>query len=415
MVVGSMLAIKKLINSNTGSAGLLALLGMMFFGIIGGAYITLSNSGVQTSAALRDGIAAQYLAEAGAHWALAQLRSNPNFENDNQPVTVAKNQGTMTAGSYCVRVKGDSPANKTIISEGTVNKTTRTVVLKTNGSVFDKAIYAKGEMTINGGAISGKNKITGSIGSNDKIIISGGTADTISKGSKIYCKTFEDYSGRINNEKRGELPKEENLDIDKLMKNKPLFTKKGVDLQAISNNGSIKSYLLERDNYYHGSYLMDEHDPLYTVPTGQAATIYVDGNFQVSKDIVGDDITVFVNGNLTFTNGASIKPTTLNSNSRMNIYATGNIEWNSTIYQGKGIIVAKGNIDFNSGASGEYTMLISGGDIQVNSNSKVGALYANGKVSLADGATANYENIRGFITELQLNTPIVSSWSDKES
>lgn len=48
-----------------GSAGILAMISMALLGVLGTAYVAMSSSEVSTGAQYRDGVAAQYLAEAG--------------------------------------------------------------------------------------------------------------------------------------------------------------------------------------------------------------------------------------------------------------------------------------------------------------------------------------------------------------
>ena len=64
-----------------GSAGILALISMALLGVLGMAYVAMSSSEVSTGAQYRDGVAAQYLAEAGGRWAAIQLKNKALFVN----------------------------------------------------------------------------------------------------------------------------------------------------------------------------------------------------------------------------------------------------------------------------------------------------------------------------------------------
>jgi hypothetical protein len=89
----------------------------------------LTSSESNISANFRDGIAAQYLAEAGVQHAIVKLKTDTSFVTATQVSTIAaantlnssaaKNSGA-TAGSYTVTVTGAGNVRK-IISTGTVN------------------------------------------------------------------------------------------------------------------------------------------------------------------------------------------------------------------------------------------------------------------------------------------------------
>lgn len=402
-----MLFIKKSLNNNQGSVGILALLAMMFFGIIGGAYMTLSASGMKTSTNVRDNMAAQYLAEAGAQWAVAKITAEPTYGTTRTTYSSSvKNPGTITAGIYEVTVEPNAtdPGQCSIRSTGKVNQSTSTVVITLKlGGIFRHALYSNGNIAIDSG------KVKGDTGSNGKITISGHQPDTIEGSAE--CASFDELTGTDSHQTvKGEVKPAtgERLDIGKLMDNKPFFTRSGTDLRTITPDAQNLYTLNNGSYYYDGNYSLYDHG--YNLPVGKAATIYVNGNFEIGQNIIADDLTIYVNGNLTFTNAKSIIQNP--NNYKIKIYATGNVEWNSNVTTGKGLIVTNGNIKLTGGASAPQTIFIAGGSIEVNQNSTVGALYANNEVFLRQGAIVDYGKVKDFAQELN-SPPTVSSWSNR--
>ena len=122
-----------------GSAGILALISMALLGVLGMAYVAMSSSEVSTGAQYRDGVAAQYLAEAGGRWAAIQLKNKDATVVDDSNTAAGKTYdpvaiGTVpTAGSYTVTVRRN-PATPTdserrqVLVTGTVGQASRRVV-----------------------------------------------------------------------------------------------------------------------------------------------------------------------------------------------------------------------------------------------------------------------------------------------
>lgn len=406
--------LEKILKSNTGSAGILALVAMVFFGILGGAYVTLSSSSVKTSATFRDNIAAQYLAEAGAQWAINQLTATPSYGNTKVTAySHKKNTNTPTAGTYEVTVKPNpDPAKSTekiIISKGIVNQSERTVVLHVTAGLFTYAGYSNGDMFIDSA------KIKGDAGSNGKITVSGHLPNTIEGSAE--CDKFDENSGSdSHNTVKGEVKPATGkiLDLNEIMKHKPLFTTKGIALAKDDRDKSKVYDLTDSLYYYDGSYTITASDFPYQAVTNQPITLYVNGDFTIGQDITGDDITIYVNGNLKFTDGAAIKSKSNGAHNKLTIYATGNLECNSTVTQGEGLVVAGGDIKLNNGASGEQTIFIAGGNMEINPYSVVGALYANGTLSIHNKAVADYSKVRDFANQKLGGAPIIKSWDDRE-
>jgi hypothetical protein len=122
-----------------GSAGILALISMALLGVLGTAYVAMSSTEVSTGAQYRDGISAQYLAEAGGRWAAIQLKNKVAavVTASDTAGGVVYNSGAIgtapTAGSYSVTIRRNPalPADnqrRQIIVTGNVGQASRRVV-----------------------------------------------------------------------------------------------------------------------------------------------------------------------------------------------------------------------------------------------------------------------------------------------
>lgn len=123
-------------DSQRGSVALLGLIMMILLGSMGVTLLMLSQTDLQIALNHRDGIGAQYLAEAGIQYAVAKLKTDDKFVSQT-----AMNQHTITSdlcgmistvGSYTVRIGPESqvanPKTRLIIATGIVNKAQRQVV-----------------------------------------------------------------------------------------------------------------------------------------------------------------------------------------------------------------------------------------------------------------------------------------------
>ena len=121
-----------------GSIAILGLIAMMLLGVMGAGLVTLSNVDVSIAANHRDGGAAQYLAEAGAQWAIVQLKTDTNFiiktETQKDITTYRIDNEAIALAGYTVITKfAPSTFNKNqrlITSIGTVNKATRQITVQ---------------------------------------------------------------------------------------------------------------------------------------------------------------------------------------------------------------------------------------------------------------------------------------------
>ena len=121
-----------------GSVAILGLIAMMLLGVMGAGMVTLSNIDVAIAANQRDGVAAQYLAEAGAQWAIANLKTDKDFisktEKQKDITTYTIDEKGLTLGSYTVTTEfAPIMLNKNqrlITSIGTVNKAKRQITVQ---------------------------------------------------------------------------------------------------------------------------------------------------------------------------------------------------------------------------------------------------------------------------------------------
>jgi len=123
-------------GSQRGSATLLALIMTVLLGAMGATLLMLSMTDLQIANNHRDGIAAQYLAEAGIQYAIAKLKTDHEFVSQTETikiVTTSQSHATLpTAGSYTVQT-GPNPdfanANTRLITAtGMVNQANRQVI-----------------------------------------------------------------------------------------------------------------------------------------------------------------------------------------------------------------------------------------------------------------------------------------------
>jgi Tfp pilus assembly protein PilX len=115
-----------------GSVAILGLITMMLLLVMSSGLIRLSNIDLEIAANHRDGISAQYLAEAGVQWAIVKLKTDTDFitQTGANHVTTTKIFDTKT-NFYQVKIGPDSKTSnkdiRLIRSTGTVNKAKRQI------------------------------------------------------------------------------------------------------------------------------------------------------------------------------------------------------------------------------------------------------------------------------------------------
>ncbi|MGI6091436.1 MAG: hypothetical protein GX348_04625 [Veillonellaceae bacterium] len=188
------------LNTQQGSVSILALLAMMLLLALGGTMLSVSSAEVRTAASFRDGVAAQYAAEAGAKKALLALSTN----NGTLPETIHNQPlGPGIPGTYTVTVEKQG-INRVITATGTVGNASRQVIMEiAPETVYDFAAYSDKDMTL------GLNIINGSVGSNQDINFTALTrvnGDAIAHGRVRLHTGFNDIRGRIMDSKSESAP-----------------------------------------------------------------------------------------------------------------------------------------------------------------------------------------------------------------
>lgn len=123
-----------------GAVAILGIIMMMLLASLGATLLMLSKTNIQIAANHRDGIAAQYVAEAGIQYAFTRLETDSDFvlktETATYMVTSARLGPMSTTGKYIVHIGPDPIATNTnvrlITATGIVNEAQR--------QVFGKAI-----------------------------------------------------------------------------------------------------------------------------------------------------------------------------------------------------------------------------------------------------------------------------------
>ena len=319
---------------NQGSAGIVALIIMTVLGVFGAAFVAVSSSEIGISSNHRDGVAAQYLAEAGAQWAIAQLKGttadNVLFQSDTNndagiSVTVNKNSGA-TAGSYKVKVKNTSGDSKkrTVEVTGTINNSIRNinfdVILATSGSgVMKYVAYSGQDLTM-----SSSLHLTGDAGT---------ASNTLwDNGAKVKGNLYKN----VNDAALPSIPSSplssSNDMFDSIVYKPPIG--------KLFPSQWLNSPLSVSGNYYSAADfgLNSGGDLIAISPT----IVFSEGNIVINADINGDFI--FISRGNIHINSVS-KPLGNNSDT-LRFYARGNITVARQI-QGKVLMMANGNINLN--------------------------------------------------------------------
>ena len=118
-----------------GIVAVVALIVMMVMGVMGTGLMVLGTIDAEIAANHRDGVAAQYVAEAGIQWALVKLKTNPAFVmqtvTQENITTYTIERLSNSSGICTVKTKpGPAVAHnnlRIITSTGVVNKAIRQV------------------------------------------------------------------------------------------------------------------------------------------------------------------------------------------------------------------------------------------------------------------------------------------------
>ena len=339
-----------------GSAAILALIVMLLLGVMGGAFIAVSSSETSFSGGYRDGVAAQYLAEAGALYGLTQLKKNSAYLT-NGFTSGIKNAGTPTAGTYYVTVTG-SGNTRTITSIGTVTASgakrqvvwTYTVPQPANGPY---PAYSGNLLTVNSG-----------------VTVIGGQIATCSDSNKV-----------TNN---SNLPVAVNVDPVAIATEPPQFWQQSNYWGYPILSGTPNSMTLSGNYYVNGDFNVNGGVTL-TVAAGQQALIYVKKNANLNGAVTvnsGGKLTIICD---TFNLNSGI----YNIKGDLAIYAMHTININTSLQSSSPppdaniLLLSSGDINLNSGT---IKRVYATSDHDINMNSGV---YVKGLLECSHWLTLN--------------------------
>ena len=372
-----------------GSAGILALLTMLVLGALGAAYVVMSSTEVNTGAVYRDGVAAQYLAEAGARWAALQIKNNVGtiVADTNSASGATYSSGSIatspTAGSYSATIRRDpaypSDANRRQVTVvGTVGQAKRKVV-------YSLLLGTGGSLPLQYGAFSGATltlagAVTGDIGAVTRADVTrwGYTPDIVSAKIK--------YAGQA--EISGTPPAEQ-----------VLFTLPAMPVSFDINDASYQQYrtsattraggnLNNATVTWNGNHYIDGALALTgstVLTTGADAGIYVNGNFAIHSNNTinaSGNLAIIANGTITLDPGKINVP----AGSMLTLYAKSGVTVKSgATITGNTTIISPGTVAF----SGDGKIIVGNGGIinvytQQNFTASGGMSFRTG-----DAATQN--------------------------
>lgn len=371
------------INAQQGSAGISALLFMLLLGILGSAFVAMSSTELLTAVNFRDGVAAQYLAEAGVQDALVKLKTNNNGIADNTKTTsvslptFTKNQNSPTEGSCKVTITGNGD-QRTITSISTVNKAKRqlvvTVQVQLSGdlsdTIFEYAAFSGNLMTLTGsGAV-----VNGDVGTWHPHIENqnGGTIN-----GDVYVK----------------------VRTDKKIKDFPSFKKKDYEDGQILENLQNRTYTLS--GRYHAPNDLNMNGATFTTSPGDAAIIYA-GSGTNLNGLINGNITIIANGDVNINSG---------NYSNLKIYANGIININSPL--NNSLIMSTDSININSSSPNSTAVIYAQKDIIIGATI-TGSVAASHTLRINSGGVINYDKsiVQQLTGQAGSNFSIVS-WNNK--
>lgn len=371
----------KHIKPNRGSVTIVALVVMIVLGALGATLIKQSISGNKVSASYSDGIAAQYLAEAGIQHAKAEIEKQKYFSVID--VANLRNKTlTGSTGTYNVTI---SYANGfyTITSTGTVNGAQRRVIKQLERDIYKFTVY--------GGQNNGQNlfsfvlnrgvsvypaaNVVGHVGCNTNIdygayVVTGAVFGAISikgdvetPGNIVTWPGFSsvNVTGTSRQTTEGKARTIPTVAF-------PSDFNKTSNIQLTSGTSHT---LTANKTYYTSGDLTLYHSIFGSDYIKGNGTIYVNGDLTLKGGLMGisgayvdDNVTFVVRGDVTLEPGSAMKGEVL-------IMATGDI-WigtginypalNPTTFPAeinKGILLANGNIFINNLGSTLYGSAIS--------------------------------------------------------
>ena len=370
-----------------GSVGILSLITMALLGVIGSAFVLLSSTEVRTGAQYRDGVSAQYLAEAGARWAAVQLKTQTGTIISDTDSAAGRTYGPVSqgtapvAGNYSVLIRRDpnvpADSNRRQVSvTGSVNQAKRLVVyvvtISNGGFPLKYATFSNKDLNLS-------STVHGDIGAKEDVVLDWGysadavTGATIKKpGQKAVTST----------------PPSETLD----------FSLPSIPVPFDINDASYQKYLIgatvragdlnsgtqswSGNNRVNGN--LSIHNSASLTTTGDSA-IYVNGNFSIDNNCVINatgDLTIIANGSITLNQSQII----MAAGKTLTLYAkNGVIGTSGATITGNTIIISPQTVDL----SGNIT-------IQVVDNGFIN-VYTQKNFIAGNSAKMKTQNVSGQI------------------
>lgn len=339
----------------------------------------------------RDAIEAQYAAEAGAKRAITEFNhtsSDWSWLNSDRPFL-----DDMNTKRYNVVIYSASDANHTPIpspnltaanhyvikSTGTVGRVSKTVLVSVDvsgnngnanisGNVFSKyTTFSRGKLQIDN-----TPTITGDIGSGSTINVVSSTELIHGTAYTPNIPVMDQYTWNRNAVAGGyKLPTSPDT-LEIAIPALPTMTASGTNLATITESATLSggSYYSSGDYKMSGTSL--------TARKGEVVTLYINGNLNLTSEknpgsnIIGDDITIYVSGNIIMDNASTIQAT---NNGKVKIYTQGSLQLtNTAAINGEQVtILAQRDINLNSKSS-----------INKASTSAITEIYSNGAVQFTN-------------------------------
>ena len=368
-------------TNRQGASSILAMLIMVLFVMLLAATAPMIAHEIRFFRISRDSIEAQYAAEAGAKVALMSLYKPStvwNWVGQDVPFDAAfptaqkKYVVTLTRADGVTPAVSDGTLPKanmvfTITSEGTVNNTKKTVIVKAKTSlsnVLQYAVYSgSGNTAMYAAVVNGDTATNQTLTTNNKTVINGNaTASTIDVPAGVisgstYCNSSDNNVYRCS-----PMPVLAPLDVSDLRIPMPTFP----------------SPLPSGSNSHTGNYRQstDINTP------GQPVTIYVQGGYFTlgsGNSIIGSHITIHAQGDIILEQNALIQA---DSGGSISIYADG-----GSVTLNKGSQILGNTVTFIAARTDTTpTFGFNGGTINYNNPNSRTKIYSFGNVTVSSNA-----------------------------
>ena len=337
------------------------MISMALLGVLGTAFVTLSSSEVSTGAQYRDGVAAQYMAEAGGRWAAIQLKNKVSAVVDasNTDLGVTYNSGVIgtapTAGSYNVIIRRNPAAptdsdRRQVVVTGTVGQANRRVV-------FTVALGGENEYPVKYASFGGGNvrlagTVVGDLGAADVAILNWGYSVTNIEAAQIRYPNGTLATGTAATGSVTVVlpPMPVSFDINHASYQQYLT---GATTHATNTTLSGRATLRinsgttswSGNNYINGDLQVSGSGTLSM--TGSSSAVYVNGNFKVLNNCTinaAGNLTIVVNGSALLDPGKINIPT----GSMLTLYAKDGVTVTSgSTITGNTTIISPGTVSFS--------------------------------------------------------------------